>query len=236
MNAEPILASSPKAYQWPERIFLVSVLFTLAALAPVAILLDSPFPIFTVIWLVVPLIAVARSHSALRVGWHMVAARELVKVTCICLTAMFLLCAVVEPRFHAYQLLLHLATSSPQPDSTFAWVVRFPGIPGLLGMLAYSGLVTIMAEELFFRGWLLQFLLRRMDRTRAVVLQASLFALPQLLPALLMPTEQGIVYVAVYSWLIIGLVGGWAAARTSSILPSLVSATILNFVLAAILL
>ena len=103
-------------------------------------------------------------------------------------------------------------------------------------MLAYSGLVTIMAEELFFRGWLLQLLLRRMDRTRAVVLQATLFALPQLLPALLMPTTQGIVYVVVYSWLIIGLVGGWAAARTSSILPSLVSATILNFVLAAILL
>ncbi len=103
-------------------------------------------------------------------------------------------------------------------------------------MLAYSWLVTIMAEELFFRGWLLQLLLLRMNLTRAVVLQASLFALPQLLPALLMPTPQAIVYVVIYSWLIIGLVGGLAAARTSSILPSLVSATILNFVLAAILL
>ncbi len=103
-------------------------------------------------------------------------------------------------------------------------------------MPVHSGTVTILAEELLFRGWLLQLLLARTARKRAVVLQALLFTVPQLLPALLMPIEQGIVYAVFYSWLIVGVVGGWAAARTSSIFPSLVSATVLNFLLATVLL
>lgn len=58
-----------------------------------------------------------------------------------------------------------------------------------------------------------------------------LFTLPQLLPALLMPVPQALLYSVIYSWLTVGIIGGWAAERTSSIFPSLVSATLLNFVL-----
>lgn len=214
-----------------ERAFIVWVLLALAILAPVAALLDGPFPIFTVIWLAVPLIAVLCSRNARQVGWHLVPAPEFFKVTAACLGAMLLLAALVEPWSQTYQLLLQKATAGPHPDTTFAWLVRYPGISGWAGMLAYSGMVTILGEELFFRGWLLQLLRRRTGRTRAVVLQAVLFTLPQLLPALLMPVPQALLYSVIYSWLTVGIIGGWAAERTSSIFPSLLSATLLNFVL-----
>ncbi len=195
MNARKV--NMPRYMEWglAEATFFVWVLLALAVLAPVTTLLDSPFPIFTVIWLAVPLIAVVRSGNAHSVGWHLVTVPEFVKVTATCLSVMLLLSALVEPWSHTYQLLVQKATAGPHPDSTFAWLVRFPGISGWTGMLAYSGLVTIMAEELFFRGWLLQFMRKRTGRTRTVVLQALIFTLPQLLPALLMPAEQAIVYV-----------------------------------------
>ncbi len=219
-----------------ERTLVTWALLALALLALLTPLLDSPFPIFTVIWLVVPLIAVFRPSSARSVGWHLVPAPEFLRVTAICLSVMLLLVALVEPWSHAYRLLLQMATAGPRPDSTFAWLVRYPGLAGWGGMLVYSGTVTLLAEELFFRGWLLQLLLKRTGRNRAIVFQALLFTVPQLLPALLMPVGQGIVYAFFYSWLIVGVVAGWAAARTSSIFPSLVSATLLNFVLTAVLL
>jgi membrane protease YdiL (CAAX protease family) len=99
------------------------------------------------------------------------------------------------------------------------------------GLLLYSGLVTIGAEELFLRGWLLQALQHRMDKGWAIVIQAALFTLPQLLAALLLAPWQGVLYAVMYSWLAIGVIGGWAVARTQSIWPSLASATIWNAVM-----
>ena len=100
-------------------------------------------------------------------------------------------------------------------------------------MLLYSGLVTIFAEELFFRGWLLQLLQRRVSKGWAIAIQAALFTVPQLLAALMLSPVQAAVYAAVYSFLAIGLVGGWAAARTQSIWPSLAAATLWNVIMIA---
>jgi membrane protease YdiL (CAAX protease family) len=125
------------------------------------------------------------------------------------------------------------AVAATQPDPTFAWLVRFDGFRAWGGMLLFSGLVTIFGEELFFRGWLLQALLRRMGKGWAILLQATLFTLPQLLAAFMLAPVQGAVYAVVYSWLAVGMVGGWAAARTQSIWPSWVSATLWNLVMVA---
>jgi len=54
--------------------------------------------------------------------------------------------------------------------------------------------------------------------------------------AFALPLPEGILYVVVYAWLTIGIVGGWAAARTGSIWPSLVTATVGNLVLVGLLL
>lgn len=207
--------------------------FALLALVPATIFLQGSFPLFTVIWLIVPLFAVIRSRDAKQVGFRLIPWRTFLTTTAINLSALLLIAVLVEPWSHAYQALVKAALSGSPPDTTFAWLVRFQGLAAWAGLLLYSGLVTIFAEELFFRGWLLQFLQRRMSRSWTIVIQAALFTIPQLLAALLLSPLQGVVYALVYSWLAVGVVGGWAAARTRSIWPSLASATIWNAIMIA---
>jgi membrane protease YdiL (CAAX protease family) len=81
----------------------------------------------------------------------------------------------------------------------------------------------------------LQLLSKRWGNIWAIIIQATLFVIPNSLVALVIPPLQGILYVTVYTWLSIGLIGGWAAARTRSIWPSLISATVCNLVFVALI-
>ena len=189
----------------------------LVILVPAMRFLQAAFPVFTVIWLVVPLVVLMRSREASRVGFRRISWRAFWTTTALNLGALLLVTLLVEPWSHAYRSLVKEALAGTPPDTTFAWLVRFTGWRGWVGMLLFSGGVTIFAEELFFRGWLLGWLQRRMGKWRAIALQAALFTLPQLLAALLLSPLQGVVYAVVYSWLAVGVVGGWSAARTRSI-------------------
>lgn len=217
----------------PEIVFVIWSLLALAALLPVTLLLKGSLPLFTVLWILIPLVVVVRTGDASRVGFRAIPWREFIQVSAINLAGLLVIMLLVEPWTHTYQMLLEAALSGSQPDTTFAWLVRLPRIPALSAMLLYSGLVTLFGEELFFRGWLLQLLSRRWGRW-AIVIQAFLFMLPNLLATLALPPLQGALYALVYTWLAIGLVGGWAAARTKSIWPSLFSATISNLILVAL--
>ena len=114
------------------------------------------------------------------------------------------------------------------------WFGKRPGamlpLAGWLMMFLFSGLVTIFAEELFFRGWLLQLLQRRWSRWPAILLQALLFALLQAIPAFFLSPVQALVWIAAYSFLGVGLINGWAASRTNSIWPGLIAATFMNLI------
>jgi hypothetical protein len=46
---------------------------------------------------------------------------------------------------------------------------------------------------------------------------------------------QGVLYALGYSWLAVGVIGGWAASRTKSIWPSLFSVTVANLVFVALM-
>lgn len=214
-------------------IFLAWIVLALAITIPVTLALNGSYPIFTVLWLVVPLIALLRSKDPWRIGLRAIPWNALLKTTALNLGALLLVMAAFEPWSHTYRLLVTAALAAPTPDTTFAWLVRLPGPAGWIGMAFYSGLVTLFAEELFFRGWLLQVLQRRVRPWLAIALQAALFSLPQALAALIMPPLQGALYVVVYSWLSIGVIGGWAACRTQSIWPGLISATLANLLLTA---
>ena len=213
---------------------LAWMLLALLALAPVTVLLQGAFPIFTVVWLVVPLVVLLRTRDATKIGVRTVPWRAFARVTAINLGGLLLVAVFVEPWSHAYQRLVVLAMGTVPADTTFAWLTRFEGLTAWGSFLAYTGLVTIFAEELFFRGWLLQLLLRHMRPRFAVILQAALFALPQSIAALFMSPLQGIVYTVIYAWFAIGVIGGWAAVRTRSILPSQVAATAFNLILTAL--
>ncbi len=213
--------------------FLAWAFLALAVLWPVSQWLKGAFPIFTVLWIVVPLIAVLVSKDPARVGFRRVEWTLFLRTLASNAGALLLLMLIVEPWSHTYQRLVNIAMAGQTPDTTFAWLVRFPTAPALVGMFLYSGLVTLFGEELFFRGWLLQLFKRRMGGAWAIVLQALLFCLPNLPVALVLPPLQGVLYVAVYPFIGIGLIGGWAAARTGSIWPSLVTAAVMNALLVA---
>jgi membrane protease YdiL (CAAX protease family) len=219
----------------PQVVFTVWALAALLVLQPVSSLLRGSFPIFTVVWIAVPLIAAWRTKDAGRVGFRSVFWRKLGLVTAINLAGLLALMLLFEPWSHTYQKLLALVFSSRTPDTTFAWLLRLPRIPALGAMGLYSGLVTLFGEELFFRGWLLQLLQARLGSVRAVLLQALLFVIPNLLVAFMLPALQGLLYILVYTWLAIGVIGGWAASRTGSIWPSLISATVGNLVLVTLI-
>jgi membrane protease YdiL (CAAX protease family) len=225
-----VLGSSPAV-----RAFEIWAAVALLALLPVTLALDASFPIFTVVWIVVPLIVVLRARDATRVGFRSVPTSLLLQTTAINLGLFFALMLAVEPWSHTYERLLEFVVSARPLDTTFGWLVRLPRPPALAAMALYSGLVTLFGEELFFRGWLLQAFRSRSGTASAIVLQAILFAVPNTLVAFALPLPEGILYVIVYAWLTIGIVGGWAAARTGSIWPSLVTATVGNLVMVGLL-
>jgi membrane protease YdiL (CAAX protease family) len=217
-------------------IFIIWAWLALVVLFPVTRFLDGSFPILTVVWIIVPLVAAWRTKEPNRVGFRSVPWRRLLQTTAINLGGLLAIMLVFEPWSHTYQKLLALALSSQAPDTTFVWLLRFPRLPALGAMALYSGIVTLFGEELFFRGWLLQLLQKRLGATWAIVIQAVLFVLHNLFVALVLPPLQGVLYVMVYTWLAIGIIGGWAAARTGSIWPSLISATVCNLILVALIL
>jgi membrane protease YdiL (CAAX protease family) len=207
------------------------IISALLVLYPVSRLLNGSFPIFTFFFLSVPLAALIFSRDPAVIGIRTIRWSDFFKYTGLCLAANLAITAAVEPWSHTYQILLQKGFASASVDTTFGWLVRFPSPIGWVFFILFAGLVTIFAEELFFRGWLQISFMQKMKNTWAVILQATLFTLPQLLAASLLPLTQGILYGAVYSWLTIGLIGGWAASRTRSIWPSLVSATLYNLIM-----
>jgi membrane protease YdiL (CAAX protease family) len=217
--------------KYPLIILVIWAFLALGVTAQVTGWLKGSFPIFTVAWILVPLVAALLAKDASRVGFRPIPWRELARTTAINLAGLLLLMLIFEPWSHTYQRLLGLALTSQSPDTTFAWLLRFPKIPALGAMVFYSSLVTLFGEELFFRGWLLQLLKRHWGVVWAVILQALLFTIPNLPVAFVLPPLQGILYILIYTLLGIGLIGGWAASRTDSIWPSLVSATVCNLIL-----
>ena len=212
----------------------LGVLWIVAALVAavlVALWLDCALPIFTFVWFLVPLVALIRHRDAGRVGIGRVDLRLLGRTTTIAALAMAILIVAVEPWSGTYGQLVEKALSADPLDTTFGWLVRFDRVGAWTGFILFSGLVTIFAEELFFRGWLLQLLCRHKRPSRAIVIQAALFSLLQALAALQLSPLRASLYVAIYAFAVVGVVGGYAAWRTASIWPSLALATTSNALL-----
>lgn len=222
--------SSIRPGEMDKKLLILAVVWILSALIGAVLaaqFLHSALPYFTLIWLIIPLIAVLRSRDPNRIGIRRISWKDFLGVTLVTLGALLVITFIFEPWSHVGRLLYNLAFSSPTPDATFQWLKRFEGAPGWIAMVVYSGLVTVFAEELFFRGWLLQWLLQRFHPIWPILVQATVFtSLVNLIVALFMPTIQAIIYLLVYSWLAVGVVNGWAATRTRSIWPGLITSTL----------
>jgi len=222
---------------WKQReiVFEMWGFLALATAIMATLLLDGAFPVFTVLWIVIPMLVVAKTKDAGRVGFRAIPKREWILISAINLAGLLGILLIFETWSNTYRTLVEAAVAQSQPDTTFAWLLRFPRLPALGGMFLYSGSVTMFGEELFFRGWLLQLLKKRWGIGRAVLSQALLFSIINLFAVLVLTPLQGVVYILFYTWLGIGMIGGWAASRTGSIWPSLVSAAICNLVLVILL-
>jgi membrane protease YdiL (CAAX protease family) len=194
-------------------------------------------PIFTLLFLLLPLINLLVRRDAQRIGMGAVGWEQVLKWTGINLVALAVVYAVFEPWSGAYRFLLQEATRPEASDPTFAWLTIFNGPTGWLGMVLFSGFVSIFAEELCFRGWLLRVLEPKVGPVWANVIQAVLFTLPQLVVAFLMPDAlMGIVYGLIYAFGAIGLINGWVSQKAGAIWPNLIAATLMNLILALVLL
>jgi membrane protease YdiL (CAAX protease family) len=225
--------ASHESLAFPPTTTIASVwiLGALVASAVAAWKLDAAPPLFTVIWLVVPLITLLRHGTPRRIGIRAVALAQVARASAVAILAVACVTLAVEPWSRAYSALVAEALAADPADITFGWLARFDGVGAWASFIIFSTLVTIFAEELFFRGWLLQLLCCHMKAALAIVVQAALFTLPQALVALFLAPSQAVVYIAVYSFAAIGVIGGYAAWRTASIWPSLVLATAFNAVL-----
>jgi membrane protease YdiL (CAAX protease family) len=221
-------------WQHSETVCVVWCLLALATLVPVTMMLDGAWPVLTSVWLVVPVIVVFQTRDARHVGFRKISWREYVQVSGSTLLGLAVVTLLLEPWSHTYKMLIHVALSHQPPDTTFAWFLRFETLPALSAMVVYSGLVTMFAEELFFRGWLLQVVKKRKGTVWAVMIQALLFTLPNLLVTIVLPPLQSVLYV-VYSFFAVGVIGGWAASQTDSIWPSLFSVTVANGLFVAVM-
>jgi membrane protease YdiL (CAAX protease family) len=226
-------AESGHSWTVREIIFVLWLGLALASLLPVASHLDANLPIFTVLWLAAPLAAVMRSGDARRVGFTALPWRQLAMMAGINLILLLLVMALFEPWSAAYGTLVREATAN---DPTFAWLRHYPSPQRWLLMFLYSATVTIFAEELFFRGWLLQWLQQRTTPWRAILVQAAVFTLPQALPALFLTPLQAVVWIGAYAFLGVGVVNGWAAARTGTIWPGAVAAPLMNLIVTLLVL
>lgn len=193
---------------------------------------DTTVPIFHVIWLVVPLADLVRHRDANRVGFRPLQRTRLLRATVAAGLAYGILLLLVEPWAGVYDRLLSLALEGPDP--TFAWLVRVDGPGKWAALAAFSGLVTLYSEELFFRGWLLRRLARRTRVRYAVIGQAVVFTLFQSIPAFFFDPVRAVLYLAVYAFGL-GVIVGTVAHRTESIWPGLAVVTAANLILSVLL-
>jgi len=194
-------------------------------------------PIFTFLFLILPLINLLRHKRAQRIGMGRIKPGKILIWTAINLGVLIIIYVIFEPWSGAYRFLLSEATGSGSTDPTFFWLRLFEGPAGWLGVFIFSGFITIFAEELCFRGWLLRTLEPKVGGFWANVIQAAIFTLPQLVVVFLMPSlTMGIVYGLVYSFGAIGLVNGWVSMKAGAIWPNLIAAAVMNLILSVLIL
>ncbi|MGV8981669.1 CPBP family intramembrane glutamic endopeptidase [Clostridium sp.] len=213
-----------------EKLFITWAVSSLLLVILVSMLFKTSFPLLTIIWISVPLAVVICKKDAGIIGFRPIPINEFFKFTLINLVLSLLIFGLFEPWSHTYQKLLRIIIGSETSDVTFVWLTKYSGIKSWLSMLLFSGFVTLFAEEIFFRGWLLIYFKKRINSYWAVIIQAVIFMIPNTFIAFFMIPAQGIIYTVVYAGVAIGIVGGWTSNCTNSIWPSLVSASVFNLI------
>ena len=220
-TARPVLTDRPNAATMLVCAYLLAAISLTILLT---VVLDAGLPVFTLIWLLVAGVVLLR-HGTDRLGLRSVSRRTFLSMTGICLLGVAGPALILEPLTKSYTGVIEAALDEPTVDLAFAGLADSP-TGGALVTVAYLGAIGFVAEELFFRGVLVQSFRARLGRS-VIVWQALGFVLLNSFVLIVAPLGDGIVYLVGYT-VPLALVLGWAAYRTGSIWPGLVALNIAN--------
>lgn len=216
-----------------KKIVSFWILAALVVLTTIVFIMETSLPIFTLIWLVVPFIILIKNKQIV-MGIGKISKNELIKYTLFHFILLTVIYLIFEPWSGSYKLLIDIAINTNTPDPTFIWLTKYSGFLSYSIMLLVTIFITIFGEELFFRGFLYHYFKKKINPFWAIIIQAGLFAVPNLIVGFMMPALQSIIFILVYAFLAIGCVGGYIVHKSGTIWPGLISASTMNLILVLI--
>jgi len=207
-------------------IFFIWIIFALAALFYLSNLYGTEIPTFTLIWLVLPFLAVLISAEIKYVGFCKVEWGEFFLVLLLNIIFMGVVFLVLEPLSGTYKIIIDASLRNRPLGPAYYWITQFNNWRGLLGFSLINLLIIIFAEELFFRGLLIQYIGLKLSEFWGVLISAFLFLLFIVILNYNLPPVENYIMLVGYTFFARGIIGGWAAARTGTIWPSLITSTL----------
>lgn len=214
-----------------HQILTIWIMSSLLATTVAFIFLQSDFPFFIYLNLILSLIIVFKSKQIHQFGINTLPAKKLVLFAFVNLVSILMVYLLIEPWAHLYEKLLEISLEQGV-DITFGWIFHYPRIIALLIVLMFAGFVTIFSEELLFRGILEGYLLQKLPPVIAIAIQSIVFSIPQSLLLFVLPIGDGLLYLIFYSIIAIGIINGIIVYKSKSIFPSVIAASFANFIMA----
>mgnify|MGYP006277552685 FL=1 len=209
-----------------KYLFFLWIILALASLFYLNNIYGIEIPTFTLTWLVLSFLAVLIAGGIKYVGFTRVDIGEFLLVTGLNLIFLAVVFIILEPLSGTYKMIIDKTLVSSSIDPAYFWLNKYDDMTGLLGFFLTNFFIIMFAEELFFRGLLIQYIGLKLSKFWGVLIQAFLFlGLIVIIQYNLPPVENYILLVA-YTFFGRGIIGGWAAARTDSIWPSLISSSL----------
>lgn len=208
-------------------LFYSYCLSALLVLIILSVLEETQFPLFTFI-LVSSSLAIAIVKKDLgNLGLTMTSFRSSFSPATICFLLIIIPIVIIEPYTHTFEHIIHLSMNQTPPDIAFVWFRNATKISQRIGTFAYLGLIGVFAEELLFRGFLIQYFKIKVGFL-AILIQALPFMLLNAIVVFVIAPIDSAIYLFCYTLpLCSGL--GWCSYKTNSIWPGVISLNLANF-------
>ncbi len=212
-------------------LFFIWIIAALAVLFYLSNLYGTEIPHFTLIWLVLPFLAVLLSGKTKYVGFETVKFSDFFLTLLLTMIFMGLVFVILEPLSGTYKLIINQNLSTRPISPSFYWLNQARDYSAVLGFTITNLLIIIFAEELFFRGFLIHYIGLKLNDFWGVLISAFLFLLFIVILNYNLPPVQNYIYLVGYTFFARGIIGGWSVARTKTIWPSLITSTLVYSVI-----
>lgn len=209
-------------------LFFIWIILSLGTLFYLSNLYGTEVPVFTLVWLALAFLVVLLSRDAKFVGFSGMKFSEFLLVFFINLLLLSLVYIVLEPLSGTFREVINNIRRETLLYPSYYLMNQFSGLNGLFAYFLCNIFIIIFAEELFFRGFLIQYAELKLNKFWGVLIQSFLFLFFILILDIRLPPVQNYIFLVGYTFLGRGIIGGWAAARTDSIWPSLITVSVVH--------